>query len=309
LNTYLVDVGRHGLLTKSEVDQLGVLIADGRRASDELNSAGAGLPAGRRRKLEVAKLDGRRATEQLVKGNLRLVLVIARRYQHRGLSLLDLVQEGNIGLMRAAERFEQSRGFRFSTYATWWIRQAMARGIANTASTVRLPCHINDALKQVQRTQWKFEGERCRTPTPEELASELDLPAGQVATLLTYGREPRSLSEPLCDDGSLELGDLIEDRRAVSPFEAAARALLPDVVDRLLSVLSDRDREILRLRFGLDQERPLTLREIGCRFNLSEERIRQIEFTAIERLRRPGQRTSAALDLLAAEDCIPHRAL
>jgi RNA polymerase primary sigma factor len=289
---YLNDIGKHGLLTKDDEARLGQAIETATGARDELNS-GKALTAAEKRRLRQAIRDGERATQVFIESNLRLVVSIAKKYQASDLPLLDLVQEGNLGLMHAVEKFDYRKGFKFSTYATWWIRQAITRGIANTGRTIRLPVHAGDLLSRLKKARVQLELEKGRRPTLGELAVELDLPERQVAEILRYASEPMSLSDPLREDSDTELGDIVEDRGAVSPFEAAAEALLPEELSRLLAPLGEREREILRLRFGLDRGEPRTLEEVGDKFNLTRERIRQIEARAMSKLRHPSADTGA----------------
>jgi RNA polymerase sigma factor (sigma-70 family) len=289
---YLNDIGKHGLLTKDDEARLGQAIESATSAREELN-AGRALTAAEKRRLRQAIREGETATQIFIESNLRLVVSIAKKYQASDLPLLDLVQEGNLGLMHAVEKFDYRKGFKFSTYATWWIRQAITRGIANTGRTIRLPVHAGDLLSRLKKARVQLELEKGRRPTLGELAVELDLPERQVAEILRYASEPMSLSDPLREDSDTELGDIVEDRGAVSPFEAAAEALLPDELSRLLAPLGEREREILRLRFGLDRGEPRTLEEVGDKFNLTRERIRQIEARAMSKLRHPSADTGA----------------
>jgi RNA polymerase sigma factor (sigma-70 family) len=284
---YLNDIGKHALLTKDDEARLAQAIEAGREARVEF-AAAKGLSPSRKRELRRQIRDGDEAAETFVKANLRLVVSIAKKYQAAELPLLDLVQEGNLGLMHAVEKFDWRKGFKFSTYATWWIRQAITRGIANTGRTVRLPVHAGDLLTRVTKARGRLEGQLGRRPTVAELAADLELEEEKVTEILRHAAEPLSLSEPLREDGDAELGDVVEDRSAVSPFDAAAAALLSGEVNKMLIALDEREREILRLRFGLDRGEPRTLDEVGEHFSLTRERIRQIEARAMSKLRHPS---------------------
>ncbi len=294
---YLRDIGRHPLLTKDDEVRLAQRIEAGAAASGRLLSSTHLAPA-ELASLRRAVRRGADAKRRFVLSNLRLVVSIAKRYQASGLPLLDLVQEGNLGLIHAVDKFDWRKGFKFSTYATWWIRQAITRGIANTGRTIRLPVHAGDLLTQLRKARIRFESEHGVPPTVAELAIELDLPSDKVAEALRYATEPLSLSEPLRDDGDAELGDMIEDSAAVSPFAAAAAQLLPEQVERMLVHLEPRERDILRMRYGLDRGDPRTLEEVGRHFHLTRERIRQIEARAMSKLRHPSVEVGAR-DLLA----------
>jgi RNA polymerase sigma factor (sigma-70 family) len=283
---YLNDVGKFALLTKADEIRLAQAVEAGRDARAELSDDDTLTPT-RRRELRRLVRFGDEATETFVKANLRLVVSIAKRYQAAELPLLDLVQEGNLGLMHAVEKFDWRRGFKFSTYATWWIRQAITRGIANSGRTVRLPIHAADLLNRVTKARARLEGKLGRRPTIAELAEDLELIESKVVEVIRYVAEPMSLSEPLRADSEGELGDVVEDRSAVSPFDAAAASLLPGEVAKLLVVLDERERAILQLRFGLDRGEPRTLDEVGLHFHLTRERIRQIEARAMSKLRHP----------------------
>ena len=283
---YLDEVGRYPLLTKADEARLGQLVQAGQEAAAELRS-GSKLAPARRRELRRAVRAGEDATDTFVKANLRLVVSIASKYQWSGLPLLDLVQDGNLGLIHAVEKFDWRKGFKFSTYATWWIRQAITRGVANSGRTVRLPVHAGDLLNRVTKARGRLEGQLGRRPTVAELAADLQVAEGRVTEILRHAAAPLSLSEPLHEDGDAELGDMVEDGAAVSPFDAAATALLGDEVNKMLVDLDEREREILRLRFGLDRGEPRTLDEVGACFNLTRERIRQIEARAMSKLRHP----------------------
>jgi RNA polymerase sigma factor (sigma-70 family) len=298
---YLTDIGQYPLLTKDDEVRLAQLIEGGYEAQVELDGKSNGkakeLSPTRRRELRRKVDQGERAQRTFVQSNLRLVVSIAKKYQASGLPLLDLIQEGNLGLMHAVEKFDWRKGFKFSTYATWWIRQAITRGIANTGRTIRLPVHAGDTLARVQKAQARLELKLGRPATLFELGIEVEMPEEKLVEALRFRAEPLSLSEPLREDGDAELGDVVEDRSAESPFEMAATSLLPIEIQRLLAPLDEREREILRLRFGLDRGEPRTLEEVGEHFNLTRERIRQIEARAMSKLRHPSSDTGAR-DLL-----------
>ena len=294
---YLTDIGQFNLLTKDDEVRLAQAIEVGAAARADLEIGGRDLTAARKRELKRQIRSGDEATDAFVESNLRLVVSIAKKYQASGLPLLDLIQEGNLGLMHAVEKFDWRKGFKFSTYATWWIRQAITRGIANTGRTIRLPVHAGDTLARLQKARSRLELRFGRPPTQRELSIEVELPEDKVTEALRFALEPLSLSEPLREDGDAELGDVVRDGSAESPFEVAATALLPEEITRLLSPLDEREREILRLRFGLDRGEPRTLEEVGEHFNLTRERIRQIEARAMSKLRHPSSDTGAR-DLL-----------
>ena len=294
---YLTDIGQYTLLTKDDEVDLAQKIEVGIEAREEL-AVGKALRPNRRVELRRLVQDGEQAERQFVQSNLRLVVSIAKKYQASGLPLLDLVQEGNLGLMHAVEKFDWRKGFKFSTYATWWIRQAITRGIANTGRTIRLPVHAGDTLTRLQKARARLELRYGRPATLSELAAEVEMPEQKVTEALRFAAEPLSLSEPLREDGDAELGDVVEDRSAESPFEVAATSLLPEEIRRLLAPLDEREREILTLRYGLDRGEPRTLEEVGEHFNLTRERIRQIEARAMSKLRHPSSDTGAR-DLLA----------
>jgi RNA polymerase sigma factor (sigma-70 family) len=294
---YLSDIGRYPLLNKEDEVRLAQDIEVGVKAARQLERAEAGdapLSAARRAQLQRQVRKGATAKQAFVQSNLRLVVSIAKRYQASGLPFLDRIQEGNLGLMHAVEKFDWRKGFKFSTYATWWIRQAITRGIANTSRTVRLPVHAGDTLIRLQKARNRLELRLGRAPLEAELAAEVDLPLEKVIEVLRFSVEPLSLFEPIREEGEAELGDMVEDRSSSTPFEEVAISLLPDQVARLLESLDDRERQVLELRFGLDRSQPRTLEEIGNHFNLTRERIRQIEARAMSKLRN-----AEARDLLA----------
>ena len=295
---YLTDIGQYPLLTKDDEVRLAQAIEAGAEARAEFEAASkTDLTVARKRELKRAMKHGADAERTFVQSNLRLVVSIAKKYQASGLPLLDLIQEGNLGLMHAVEKFDWRKGFKFSTYATWWIRQAITRGIANTGRTIRLPVHAGDTLARLQKARARLELKLGRPATLSELSAEVEMEESKVTEALRFAAEPLSLSEPLREDGDAELGDVVEDRSAESPFEVAATSLLPEEIARLLAPLDEREREILRLRFGLDRGEPRTLEEVGEYFNLTRERIRQIEARAMSKLRHPSSDTGAR-DLL-----------
>ena len=296
---YLTDIGQYELLDKEDEVRLAKKIEEGAAARIALEkNGGAKLTPAKRRELRRTVIKGERATSEFTNSNLRLVVSIAKKYQASGLPLLDLIQEGNLGLMHAVEKFDWRKGFKFSTYATWWIRQAITRGIANTGRTIRLPVHAGDTLARLTKARSRLEIQHGRAATLAELAAEVEMDEDKVTEALRFAAEPLSLSEPLREDGDAELGDVVEDRGAQSPFESAATSLLPEEISRLLAPLDDREREILKLRFGLDRGEPRTLEEVGDHFKLTRERIRQIEARAMSKLRHPSSDTGAR-DLLA----------
>jgi RNA polymerase sigma factor (sigma-70 family) len=302
LRLYLTDIGHYPLLDKNDEVRLGQDIELGCRAlreltSREINSKEKEVSPRRRRELTRAVRAGEAARRTFVCSNLRLVVSIAKKYQVSGLPLLDLIQEGNLGLIRAVEKFDWRKGFKFSTYATWWIRQAIARGVADASRTIRLPVGVGDSLGRVKKAQAQLELEFGRTATLDELGHDVGMPEGKLIEVLRFGSEPLSLSEHYVGDYDSELGDTVEDCSAESPFEAVVTALLPVEIARLLAPLEEREREVLWLRFGLDCGEPRTLDEVGKYFNLSRERIRQIEARAMSKLRHPASGIDRARDL------------
>ncbi|HZU71824.1 MAG TPA: sigma-70 family RNA polymerase sigma factor [Acidimicrobiales bacterium] len=291
VHLYLVDIGRHELLTKDDEARLGETIRAGAQARVDLEAKKDLTPA-RRRELRRLVSRADEATDTFVKANLRLVVSIAKKYQSSGLPLLDLIQEGNLGLMHAVEKFDHRKGFKFSTYATWWIRQAITRGIANTGRTIRLPVHAGDLATRVRKVAAELELQLHRQPRIDELAEACEMDVAQLTEILRYGSEPVSLDETVGEDSDTEFGELVADQSAANPLEEAITAALPREVERMLRPLDDRERQILRLRFGLDRGEPRTLEEVGEHFDLTRERIRQIESRAMSKLRHP----SAAVD-------------
>jgi RNA polymerase sigma factor (sigma-70 family) len=295
---YLDGIGKYPLLTKDDEVALSKAIEAGRAAQTELES-GAKLTAARKRELRRVARAGEEAIERFTNANLRLVVSIAKKYQSSDMPLLDLIQEGNLGLIHAVEKFDWRKGFKFSTYATWWVRQAIGRGIDNSSRTIRLPVHAGDQIRRLLRVRGQMEGELGRVPTAAELAGIMQMPVEQVSELLQYGSEPVSLETPIGTDGDTELADIVADLSAPTPFEVVAQGMLAGEIDKLLAPLDAREREILQLRYGLDRGEPRTLEEVGAVLKLTRERIRQIERTALSKLRHPSAENGAH-DLLAS---------
>ena len=291
---YLTDIGQYPLLTKDDEVRLAQAIEGGRDAELELFAKSKQVTPSKRRELKRKLQTGEQAQQTFVQSNLRLVVSIAKKYQASGLPLLDLIQEGNLGLMHAVEKFDWRKGFKFSTYATWWIRQAITRGIANTGRTIRLPVHAGDTLARVQKAQARLELKLGRPATLAELGTEVEMPEDKLIEALRFRAEPLSLSEPLREDGDAELGDVVEDRSAESPFEMAATALLPVEINRLLAPLDEREREILRLRFGLDRGEPRTLEEVGQLLGYGRQGIHRLQSVALAKLRQRARSLQAA---------------
>jgi RNA polymerase sigma factor (sigma-70 family) len=295
---YLDGIGRYPLLSKEDEVRLAQAIEAGRLATAEL-AAGTPLSPPHERELRRAQRRGDAACVEFINANLRLVVSIAKKYQSSEMPILDLIQEGNLGLMHAVDKFDWRRGFKFSTYATWWIRQAIGRGIDNTSRTVRLPVHAGDQVRRLLRARAQLEGRSGRLPTSAELADHLQITSSEVDNLLRYVVEPVSLATPIGAEGETELADVVSDPAAPSPFDLVADGMLAQEVERLLSSLSERERQILRLRYGLDRGEPRTLEEVGAELSLTRERIRQIERSALAKLRRPLADLGAR-DLLAS---------
>jgi RNA polymerase primary sigma factor len=294
---YLDEIGRYPLLTKEDEANLARTIEVGRDAGHELSSSA--VTASKRRHLRMLVRDGERANHTFINANLRLVVSIAKRYQSSDMPLLDLIQEGNLGLIHAVEKFDWRKGFKFSTYATWWIRQSIGRGIDNSSRTIRLPVHAGDQVRRLLRIRAHLEGEIGRTPTVDELADAMQLPAEVIGELLRHATDPISLDTPIGTDGDTALGDIVADLASSTPFELVAQGLMGEEIEKLLSPLDEREREILRLRYGLDRGDPRTLEEVGDVLHLTRERIRQIERQALSKLRHPSAETGAR-DLLAS---------
>jgi RNA polymerase primary sigma factor len=295
---YLKEIGKVPLLTGAQEVSLAQRIEKGLEASDRIAAANGGLSPDESDQLGATVVDGHRAKRQLIEANLRLVVSIAKRYVGRGMLLLDLIQEGNLGLMRAVEKFDYTKGFKFSTYATWWIRQAITRAIADQARTIRIPVHMVETINKVTRVQRQMLQELGREPTVEELGEKLGMPPERVREIQRISQEPVSLEAPVGDEDDSLLGDFVEDPGAIAPADAAARALLTEAVEEALEQLSERERRVVRLRFGLDDGQLHTLEEVGKEFGVTRERIRQIESKTLAKLRHPtrSQRLRDYLD-------------
>ncbi|MFQ6146143.1 RNA polymerase sigma factor [Streptomyces seoulensis] len=281
---YLREIGRIPLLTAAEEVELARRVEAGLFAEDKLSST-PDLDSRLAGDLDRLVVLGRMAKRRLIEANLRLVVSVAKRYVGRGLTMLDLVQEGNLGLIRAVEKFDYARGYKFSTYATWWIRQAMSRALADQARTIRVPVHVVELINRVVRVQRRLLQERGYEPTPAEVAAQLDLTPDRVGEVLRLAQEPVSLHAPVGEEDEVALGDLIEDGDAASPVESAAFLLLREHLEAVLSTLGERERKVVQLRYGLMDGRPRTLEEIGRIFGVTRERIRQIESKTLGKLR------------------------
>jgi RNA polymerase primary sigma factor len=285
---YLKQIGKVALLNAEQEVELAKRIEAGLFAEETLNS-GDKLDPKMRRELEWIAEDGRRAKNHLLEANLRLVVSLAKRYTGRGMLFLDLIQEGNLGLIRAVEKFDYTKGYKFSTYATWWIRQAITRAMADQARTIRIPVHMVEVINKLARVQRQMLQDLGREPTPEELAKELDMTPEKVIEVQKYGREPISLHTPLGEDGDSEFGDLIEDSEAVVPADAVSFTLLQEQLHSVLDTLSEREAGVVSMRFGLTDGQPKTLDEIGKVYGVTRERIRQIESKTMSKLRHPSR--------------------
>jgi RNA polymerase primary sigma factor len=285
---YLKQIGKVALLNAEQEVELAKRIEAGLFAEERLN-AGVAMEPKLRRELEWIAQDGRRAKNHLLEANLRLVVSLAKRYTGRGMLFLDLIQEGNLGLIRAVEKFDYTKGYKFSTYATWWIRQAITRAMADQARTIRIPVHMVEVINKLARVQRQMLQDLGREPTPEELAKELDMTPEKVVEVQKYGREPISLHTPLGEDGDSEFGDLIEDSEAVVPADAVSFTLLQEQLHQVLDTLSEREAGVVSMRFGLTDGQPKTLDEIGKVYGVTRERIRQIESKTMSKLRHPSR--------------------
>ncbi|GAA1007073.1 hypothetical protein Aple_067660 [Acrocarpospora pleiomorpha] len=286
---YLKQIGKVPLLNAEQEVELAKRIEAGLFAEEQLGTDGEQLPVDVRAELEWIAEDGRRAKNHLLEANLRLVVSLAKRYTGRGMLFLDLIQEGNLGLIRAVEKFDYTKGYKFSTYATWWIRQAITRAMADQARTIRIPVHMVEVINKLARVQRQMLQDLGREPTPEELARELDMTPEKVIEVQKYGREPISLHTPLGEEGDSEFGDLIEDSEAIVPADAVSFTLLQEQLHSVLDTLSEREAGVVSMRFGLTDGQPKTLDEIGKVYGVTRERIRQIESKTMSKLRHPSR--------------------
>ncbi len=286
---YLKEIGKVPLLTAQEEVELAKKIEEGEEASKILREKGDQLPREKVRELRRKEKEGQEAKRKLVEANLRLVVSIAKRYVGRGMLFLDLIQEGNLGLIRAVEKFDFRKGYKFSTYATWWIRQAITRAIADQARTIRIPVHMVETINKLVRVQRQLLQELGREPTPEEIAEQMEMTPEKVREIIKISQEPVSLETPIGEEEDSHLGDFIEDADAVVPLDAASFILLQEQLEEVLNSLSEREREVIKLRFGLVDGHPRTLEEVGKAFGVTRERIRQIESKTLAKLRHPSR--------------------
>ena len=286
---YLKQIGKVSLLNAEQEVDLARRIEAGLYAEELLKTTSNDLSSRQRRELHILAQDGQQAKNHLLEANLRLVVSLAKRYTGRGMQFLDLIQEGNLGLIRAVEKFDYTKGYKFSTYATWWILQAITRAMADQARTIRIPVHMVEVINKLARVQRQMLQDLGREPTPEELAKELDMTPEKVVEVQKYGREPISLHTPLGEDGDSEFGDLIEDSEAIVPADAVSFTLLQEQLHRVLDTLSEREAGVVSMRFGLGDGQPKTLDEIGKVYGVTRERIRQIESKTMSKLRHPSR--------------------
>ena len=286
---YLKEIGKVNLLTPEEELSLAKRMVDGETAKEQLEEIGEDIDEDTKKQIDLLIADGEKAKKSLAEANLRLVVSIAKRYVGRGMLFLDLIQEGNLGLIKAVDKFDYTKGYKFSTYATWWIRQAITRAIADQARTIRIPVHMVETINKLVRVSRQLVQELGREPTPEELAKELNMPVDKVREISKISQEPVSLETPIGEEEDSHLGDFSPDEDAPAPSEAASFVLLKEQLGAVLETLSEREAKVLRLRFGLDDGRARTLEEVGKEFDVTRERIRQIEAKALRKLRHPSR--------------------
>ena len=289
---YLKEIGKVDLLTSEQEVALAQKMVAGQEAKaqlEEMEAEGIELPEDARKEMEKLIKAGERAKQSLAEANLRLVVSIAKRYVGRGMLFLDLIQEGNLGLIKAVEKFDYTKGYKFSTYATWWIRQAITRAIADQARTIRIPVHMVETINKVIRVSRQLLQELGHDPSPEEIADEMGIPVQKVRDILKIAQEPVSLETPIGEEEDSHLGDFIPDEDALAPADAASNTILREELTKVLKTLTEREEKVLRLRFGIDDGHPKTLEQVGAEFNVTRERIRQIEAKALRKLRHPSR--------------------
>lgn len=289
---YLHDIGQIDLLTITQESEFARMYQESLMCQEKINSykkQGKQIPEEEMKELQKKIADGEEARKILIESNLRLVVSIAKRYLGRGLLLLDLIQEGNMGLMKAVNKFDPTKGFKFSTYATWWIRQAITRAIADNARTIRIPVHMVETINKLVRTTRRLTQEKRREPTPEEIAAEMKISVEKVQTIQRIAQEPISFDATVGEDDDSSLGDFIDDKDTLNPLEYTENMIYREEIEKVLQTLTPREEKVIRLRYGLDDNRPRTLEEVGKEFGVTRERIRQIEAKAIRRLRHPSR--------------------
>ena len=286
---YLKEIGKVNLLTPEEELSLAKRMADGETAKEQLEEIGEEIDEDTKKQIDLLIADGEKAKKSLAEANLRLVVSIAKRYVGRGMLFLDLIQEGNLGLIKAVDKFDYTKGYKFSTYATWWIRQDITRAIADQARTIRIPVHMVETINKLIRVSRQLLQELGRDPKPEEIAKEMDMSEEKVREIMKIAQDPVSLETPIGEEEDSHLGDFIPDEDALAPAEAAAYSLLKDQIEEVLSSLNEREQKVLKLRFGLEDGRARTLEEVGKEFDVTRERIRQIEAKALRKLRHPSR--------------------
>ena len=289
ISLYLKEISNIPLLTAEEEVELAKRLERGRAARRRLNQSGLNLVDAEYDRVERQVRDGEMARKHLIQANSRLVISMAKKYMGQGVPFLDLIQEGNLGLMKAVEKFDYRRGYKFSTYATWWIRQAITRAIADQGRTIRVPVHMSDRIRRLYHVSRKLEQELGREPTPEEIGEDMELPAKKIGWMLKISQRPLSLEKPVGEEKDSELGDFIEDEDLPTPADTASRRLLREEIEAVLNALTPREARVLQLRFGLTDGRSHTLKEVGEKFGVTRERIRQIETEALARLRNPAR--------------------
>ena len=286
---YLKEIGKVNLLTPEEELSLAKRMADGETAKEQIEEIGENIDEDSKKQIDLLIADGEKAKKSLAEANLRLVVSIAKRYVGRGMLFLDLIQEGNLGLIKAVDKFDYTKGYKFSTYATWWIRQAITRAIADQARTIRIPVHMVETINKLVRTTRRLTQEKRREPTAEEIAAEMKISVEKVQQIQRIAQEPMSFDATVGEDDDSSLGDFIDDKETLNPLEYTQNMIYREEIEKVLQTLTPREEKVIRLRYGLDDNRPRTLEEVGKEFGVTRERIRQIEAKAIRRLRHPSR--------------------